>query len=438
MQKELKRKILVVDNNPVILKLMTNLLADQEGHEVRTADNGLEALDVLKSFTPEVIYVDLIMPKISGAKLCRIIRSKLHMKDVVLVILSAIAKESQEDSLPEGVDACIAKGPFKKTAKHVLSVLELVGRRDKSNYSRIVLGLDDVFQREVTNELITWKKHFEIILDNMSEAFFEVILPGRIIYLNARATSLFEMPEEEMLGASFADLFSKDQRERILSLLEKASQTSHSSGEKKPIVINGKQVVLNLLPIPDNDHESIIVMIQDITNRKKMEEKLHRVSITDDLTGLLNRRGFVNMADKQFKIADRKKDDLFLIYADLDNLKKINDNNGHQAGDQALLETAKILNKTFRQSDIIGRLGGDEFAVLTTSDVDPGRIGACERFSEALKESNRINDFDFKLDLSVGVARYDSKNPCSLEEFISQADSLMYECKKKKKGVESS
>ena len=433
MQKELKRKILVVDNNPVILKLMTNLLADQEGHEVRTADNGLEALDVLKSFTPEVIYVDLIMPKISGAKLCRIIRSKLHMKDVVLVILSAIAKESQGENLPEGVDACIAKGPFKKTGKHVLSVLELVDSKEKSQAQQTVLGLEDVFQREVTTELICWKKHFEVILDNMSEAFFEVILPGRIIYLNARATSLFEMPEEEMLGASFADLFSKDQRERILSLLEKASQTSHSSGEKKPIVINGKQVVLNLLPIPDNDHESIIVMIQDITNRKKMEEKLHRVSITDDLTGLLNRRGFVNMADKQFKIADRKKDDLFLIYADLDNLKKINDNNGHQAGDQALLQTAEILNKTFRQSDIIGRLGGDEFAVLTTSDVDPGRIGACERFSEALKESNRINDFDFKLDLSVGVARYDSKNPCSLEEFISQADSLMYECKKKKK-----
>ncbi|MCD6388239.1 MAG: GGDEF domain-containing protein, partial [Desulfobulbaceae bacterium] len=303
----------------------------------------------------------------------------------------------------------------------------------KAKHFREVLCLDDVFQREVTAELITWKKHFEIILDNMSEAFFEIIFPGRIIYLNARATSLFEMPEEEMLGASFTDFFSEDQQERVQSLLENARQTSHSSGEKKPIVINGKQVVLNLLPIPDNDHESIIVMIQDITNRKKMEEKLHRVSITDDLTGLLNRRGFVNMADKQFKIADRKKDDLFLIYADLDNLKKINDNNGHQAGDQALLETAKILNKTFRQSDIIGRLGGDEFAVLTTSDVDPGRIGACERFAEALKESNRINDFGFKLDLSVGIARYDSKNPCSLEEFISQADSLMYECKKKKK-----
>ncbi len=436
MQKEIKKKILVVDNNPVILKLMTNLLADQEGHEVRTAGNGLEALDVLKSFTPEVIYVDLIMPKISGAKLCRIIRNKLQMKDVVLVILSAIAKEAQEESPPDGVDACIAKGPFKKTAKHVLSVLELTGRRDKLNNYRTVLGLEDVFQREVTAELITWKKHFEVMLDNMSEAFFEIIFPGRIIYLNARATSLFEMPEEEMLGASFRDFFSEDQQERVQSLLENARQTSRSSGENKPIFVNGKQVVLNLLPILDNDHDSIIVMIQDITNRKKLEEKLRRVSITDDLTGLLNRRGFMNMADKQFKIADRKKDDLFLIYADLDNLKRINDHNGHQAGDQALLETAKILKRIFRQSDIIGRLGGDEFAVLTTSDVDPTRVGACERLSEALEESNRINKFDFKVDLSIGVARYDTKKTCSLEEFISLADSLMYECKKKKKGIE--
>ena len=431
----MKRKVLVVDNNPVILKLMTNLLADQEGHEVRTALNGLEALDVLKGFTPEIVYIDLIMPKISGAKLCRIIRGRLRMKDTVLVILSAIAKESQEESLPEGVDACIAKGPFKKTSKHVLSTLELIDRKEKSSDPQTVLGLDDVFQREVTGELITWKKHFEVILDNMSEAFFEVVLPGRIIYLNSRATSLFEIAEEEMLGASFADLFSADQQERIRLLLEKASHTTLSTGENEPIFINDKQVLLHLLPIPDNDHESIIVMIQDITNRKKMEEKLHRVSITDDLTGLLNRRGFMKMADKQFKIADRKKDDLFLIYADLDNLKKINDTNGHLEGDQALLEIAKILNQTFRQSDIIGRLGGDEFAVLTTGDVGPGRVGACERLSEALKESNRINKFDFKLDLSVGIARYDSKNPCCLEEFICRADSLMYECKKKKKGV---
>ena len=429
----MKRKILVVDNNPVILKLMTNLLADQEGHEVRTADNGLEALDVLKGFTPEIIYVDLIMPKINGAKLCRIIRGKLQMKDVVLVILSAIAKESQEDSLPDGIDACIAKGPFKKTAKHVLSVLELVGRREKLNKPQTVLGLDDVFQREVTKELITWKKHFEVILDNMSEAFFEVLLPGRIIYLNSRATSLFGIQEEEMLGTSLVDFFSDDQQERIRLLLEKGSQVPHSNGENEPIFVKERQVLLNLLPISDNDHESIIVMIQDITNRKKMEEKLHRVSITDDLTGLLNRRGFMNMADKQFKIADRKKDDLFLIYADLDGLKKINDNYGHQAGDRALLEIAKILNKIFRQSDIVGRLGGDEFAVLTTSDIDPGQAGACERLSEALKESNRINNFGFKLDLSVGIARYDSKNPCSLEEFIFLADSLMYECKRCKK-----
>ena len=112
------KKILVVDNNPVILKLMESFLT-REGHQVRTVEDGLVAIEVLHTYRPNVVFVDLIMPKIQGDKLCRIIRTMPEVADVFIVVLSAVAVEHQVDFVSFGADACIAKGPFKETEKHI-------------------------------------------------------------------------------------------------------------------------------------------------------------------------------------------------------------------------------------------------------------------------------------------------------------------------------
>ena len=88
----MSKKILAVDNHPLILELMSSFL-EKEGHEVRVAQDGLSALDVLEGFVPDIMFVDLVMPNISGDKLCRIVRSMPHLQNVFIVILSAIASE---------------------------------------------------------------------------------------------------------------------------------------------------------------------------------------------------------------------------------------------------------------------------------------------------------------------------------------------------------
>jgi len=125
----MKKKILVVDNHPAMLKFMSNLL-EKEGHQVLTAEDGLSAIDILKTYIPDVIFIDLVMPNISGEKLCRIIRSMPELKDVYLIILSAIAAEGDVDFAQFGVNACIAKGPFDKMAGHVLAALDQSDRGD--------------------------------------------------------------------------------------------------------------------------------------------------------------------------------------------------------------------------------------------------------------------------------------------------------------------
>src|SRR3989338_8947318 len=104
--------------------------------------------------------------------------------------------------------------------------------------------------------------------------------------------------------------------------------------------------------------------MEDITDRKHTEEMLRELSITDELTNLYNRRGFLTLAADRLKLTRRSKTGLWMFFADVDGLKHINDTFGHQEGDRALTDVAQILKKIFRESDIIARLSGDEFIIL--------------------------------------------------------------------------
>ncbi len=106
----MKKKILVVDDNRQMLELIANLLED-EGHQVVTAEDGLSALTLLTSFSPDIMFVDLVMPQIGGDKLCRIARTMGHLQDCYLVLVTAAAAELESDYAAIGADACIAKGP---------------------------------------------------------------------------------------------------------------------------------------------------------------------------------------------------------------------------------------------------------------------------------------------------------------------------------------
>ena len=103
----MKKKILVVDDNPVMLKFMTNLL-NREGHDVKTAEDGFIALSMLTSFKPDIMFIDLIMPKLDGRKLCQIVRKMEDLKNCYVVVISAAVLELNLDCIEIGADVCIA------------------------------------------------------------------------------------------------------------------------------------------------------------------------------------------------------------------------------------------------------------------------------------------------------------------------------------------
>ncbi len=178
---------------------------------------------------------------------------------------------------------------------------------------------------------------------------------------------------------------------------------------------------------------------QEIKERLRAEDEvsqslaeIRRLSLTDELTGLYNRRGFFLLGEQQLRSSQRTKIPCCLLFADIDGLKQTNDYFGHQIGDQLISDAAQILKQTFRQADIVARLGGDEFAVL---------IPACSeniedfqnRLQTNIDQFNQKNQNFYQVSMSIGVHMCIIQDEMFLENLLSEADQLMYKHKRWKR-----
>jgi diguanylate cyclase (GGDEF)-like protein len=167
--------------------------------------------------------------------------------------------------------------------------------------------------------------------------------------------------------------------------------------------------------------------------RHRIKAELKSLSLTDELTGLYNRRGFLTLARQQIKIAHRLKKKLLLVYTDMDNLKWINDTLGHKEGDRALKEMAEIVSSTFRASDLVARMGGDEFAVLGLEEAEADFSKIRLRLRERTGLSGQDPAKPYPLSFSMGFVEYDPEKPESIDDLLVRADKLMYVEKSHKK-----
>jgi two-component system cell cycle response regulator len=174
------------------------------------------------------------------------------------------------------------------------------------------------------------------------------------------------------------------------------------------------------------DGATLVRSIRYAIERNRTLSDLQHLSMVDELTGLLNRRGFLHASERQMEIARRAHRSLLLFFADLDDLKLVNDRHGHLEGDQALKHTAKLLSTTFRHSDVIARYGGDEFAILAI-DADGDAMSMAERLKETIEVFNHQNHAPYSLSISIGTARFEPYNGLTLDDLVSRADRELYE-----------
>ena len=177
------------------------------------------------------------------------------------------------------------------------------------------------------------------------------------------------------------------------------------------------------------DSHILIRSIQYAIERQRMMRELQAMSVTDELTGLYNRRGFLTLGKEMLNIGKRMKKRIVLLYGDLDGFKKINDEFGHKEGDNVLKSVADILKKTFRESDIIARVGGDEFVLLGLLNCATSPENLAERFQGNLRLHNRQRRLPYQISMSIGGVSYDIDKSLNMQELLNKADKLMYEQK---------
>lgn len=452
-------EILVVEDSLTQAKRLERLLKEH-GYGVRIARNGFQGLAFAREKKPTVVITDVMMPEMDGYELCRRIKGDETLRDVPVVLLTSLSDPRDViRGLQCGADNFLTK-PYEdahllRRLHHILVNLELrreghaqmtvevffAGQHHRLTADRIQIIdlLLSTFEaavlqstqlqklngdyRHALEEIKQAQANFRTLMETTGDAVLVVDAQGTVRYVNPAAELLFDVRAEELTGTPF-----------LFPLEEEGKREINITSPNGDILVGDMRVVNSSW-----DGEVVrLVTIRDITEMVLLRERLKEEAITDPLTGLYNRRGFLMLGEERLALADRLGFSVVCLFADLDGFKAVNDTFGHEEGDRVLRETADVLRRTFRAADVLGRIGGDEFAVLLVQDGPEGIGAVMARLRHTLEQANVRNENpSVRLSLSLGVSMRLPETPCTLSELMDEADQSMYKEKIAKRKLRS-
>jgi diguanylate cyclase (GGDEF)-like protein/PAS domain S-box-containing protein len=278
------------------------------------------------------------------------------------------------------------------------------------------------------------ENRYRSLVESTDDSIYLVDNNYKYLFMNKKHLSRLGLLGEQFMERDYSEFHSAKETKSFVEKVNQVFETGKSAQYEYRSLRDNRYFLQTFSPVKNADGKivSATVVSKEISGLKQVEDKLRALSFTDELTGLYNRRGFFVLGDQQLKLANREKKGRFLISADLDDLKSINDKFGHKEGDLILLETALLLRKSFRESDIIARIGGDEFVVLSIETPETNIENLTLRLKTNLNDHNSRTNKAYRLSLSLGLKRYDPDNPCSIDDLLSEADKLMYVNKRNK------
>ena len=318
-----KDKVLIVDNNRHFVSLLS-LFLTKEGYQVMKAFDGVEALETVRNAPPDFVILDLVMPKIDGARVCHYLKLDPRYQSIPVIILSGVAAEVSTKVFEIGADAYIAKGNFEDLKRDVLGTLNLFqGKTWMASIRRSIVGVEKMQPREVVNELLIAHNHRETVLENIAEGVLEVDVGGKIIYVNPSASKILGIPELELIVNSFSSTLDEHFSKEIDRITKKFKISSIPLNESITLPYRDRTLQINFTNILENlKFSGFSAIIQDIT---PLTEKIQELSLLSEigivLTSTLNLKTVLDLVMTKVKeVLDVEAGSLLLLSKDKSEL----------------------------------------------------------------------------------------------------------------------
>jgi len=401
--------ILLVDDEMVTRRLLAHQL-ETAGYEIATAENGYDALMLVRTNKPDLVLMDISMPVMDGLTSLRMMRQLYDGTAMPIIMMTSGSEEAQ-------VVGCFETGASDYIAKPV-------------QHSTLIARIEAQFKlMRALSALRESEQRYTLAAQGTRDGIWDWNLETGEIYLSPRWKAMVGIKDPNWVakGASWLDLVFQEDRERVRSDLE-----SHLSGESSKFETELRMqdqsgsfrwMLCRGLAVRDQDGIPIRIAgsLTDITEGK----------VADALTGLPNRTLFHDRVERSVQQFNRNGVRQFaVLYIDVDDFKLINDSMGHDAGDEFLIQISNRLESSLRQTEsVLARLGGDEFGILIdgVNRVEDA-IKVADRIQDRIKAPFSVIDREILARISIGVVVVTKAN-ASVEAIIRQADTAMYHAK---------
>lgn len=276
---------------------------------------------------------------------------------------------------------------------------------------------------------------FDEIFDSIEEGI-QIVDENEIIRVSNPATAkIFEEDLDKIIGKSILEYLDDDGKKIVLSQTNKRKKRKSTIYGLSIITAKGnhKQLQLSVSPKFDKNgkYRGAFVALTDISEQKRIEDRLRNLATTDYLTGIYNRRHYVYLTKKEIKRTKRYNHQLSMIMIDIDRFKLINDSYGHSIGDNVLKRLCYACKTQLRDSDIFGRIGGEEFAITMLECDLSNALVVAERIRKIIEDLYvKVNGSGLSFTISIGVAEF-SKEEDNFYSLLKKTDDALYTAKEK-------